>query len=213
MFFFKNGFFLSFSLSNNKFHLQVEKMAVCFINHFNYNDFNDSSYKDSVRLLDDGTKVVMYTGTSSGRKDPQLLRAINNGDEIKVFLRHKSGPFTLIGSTRNSRVVRDRSVPVGRIPGSRKWHAASADEILITEFIIEPCLEKIIKVDSSSHTKYKNSCLLYSGIFDPSKIKGKRHMDGFYTRDIVYDPVGDIRFFTGSALAAFFYILFNKFQR
>lgn len=187
-------------------------MAVCFINHFHYSDFNDSSYKDSVSYRDDGTKVITYTGTSSGRKDHQLLRAINNGDEIKIFSRHKSGPFTFIGSTRKSRVVRERSIPVGRISGSRKWHAASADEILITEFVIAPCLEKIIKVDSSSITKYKNSCLLHSGLFDPSKIKGKRHMDGFYTRDIVYDLVGDIRFFTGSALAAFFYILFNKFQ-
>jgi hypothetical protein len=187
-------------------------MAICFINHFNYPDLNDSSYKDSVIYRDDGTKVITYTGTSSGRKDHQLLRAINNGDEIQICYRHKPGPFTLIGSTRKSRVVRERSVPVGRIPGSRKWHAASADEILITEFVIAPCLEKIIKVDSSSITKYKNSCLLHSGLFDPSKIKGKRHMDGFYTRDIVYDPVGDIRFFTGSALAAFFYILFNKFQ-
>jgi len=189
-------------------------MATIFINNFKSSHlFNDSSYKDSITYRDDGTKVITYTGTSSGKKDPELMRVINNGDEIQIFYRHKPGPFTLIGSTRNSRVVRARSVPVGRIPGSRKWHAASADEILITEFVVEPCLEKIIKVNCSSFTKYKNSCLLHSGLFDPSKIRGKRHFDGFYTRDMMYDPINNIRFLTGSALAMFLYILFNKFCR
>ena len=159
-----------------------------FINGSDSYGWNTSSYTDTISVNPNGNKKIIYTGQSAGKKDHELIKGIQDNDEFFVFSRPKSDMlFTFRGSTRRSKVVRARTAPIGRIPGSRKFHAASPSTILIVEFDIPPCPDTIVPVVSSctSYTKFKSSALLHTGMFTAHNVPN-RAQDGFYTR--VYMP-------------------------
>jgi hypothetical protein len=161
--------------------------------------YNPSSYNDSISVNNNGDKKITFTGQSAGKKDHELIKGIQDNDKFLIYSRIKQGmPFSYRGSTRCSRVVRNRSSPIGRIQGSRKWHAASDAEILIVEFNIPSCPDPIVPVISSARTKFKSSALIHTGLFNASTVPNSA-VDGFYTRvSLPSSPLVEARMVSGT---------------
>jgi hypothetical protein len=77
-------------------------------------DGNLYDYSGQDRILKNiftGEHEVLYSGQNQGKKDSELIDAVNSLSNFKVFYRRKkTDPFTFLGDTNYSSIVKERIV-------------------------------------------------------------------------------------------------------
>lgn len=78
------------------------------------NNFYDYSGEDRIlKNIITGEYEVFYSGQNQGLKDYQLVDSVNLLSTFRVYYRRKSNsPFTFLGSTNYSTIIRERTVAI-----------------------------------------------------------------------------------------------------
>lgn len=160
---------------------------------FNNEDllFADAFMGDTI----EGRSHVFYSGSVCGKTDSILIEAVNNNADIVYAHRKRAGlPFSRPhGKVIDAQIVRERQVPIGRIPGSRKWVKAAPNEQLLIMLTIEQSdqLYKDRKVprkfpkNGKASTHLKSDLLFDAGLISqPTRFVG----GAFYRRPGLVNP-------------------------
>ena len=137
-------------------------------------DGNFYDYSGEDRILQNifsGDFEVFYSGQNQGRKDYQLIDAVNSLSTFRVYYRRKKDvPFTFLGSTIYSSIVKERIVGKG-------VNALPTERLQIRLVIPFVNIEYIqIHAHFEGVGRYKKSVLQHSNF--PTN---KNVNDGFYT--------------------------------
>ena len=137
--------------------------------------YNDKIYQNIINK----NYEIYYSGQTCGIRDYELLNAINNKEEIKIYYRCKTSPFIYLGYTTESYIINKRKVPINQ--------NAISDELLKLCFIIKIeniTNKEIPRISNNSYCKYKSDVLIHAGILNNKEeeiLKTNRCLSvGFY---------------------------------
>lgn len=134
-------------------------------------------YSGNDRILKNiltGEYEVFYSGQNQGRMDYQLTDAVNTFSTFRIYYRRKSSaPFTFLGTTTRSSIVKERITPTGT--------NSNPDERLQIRLVVPP--DNIYGIEIASPFegagKYKKAILHHSDFPVEGKIN---FVIGFYSK-------------------------------
>jgi hypothetical protein len=128
----------------------------------NVDDTHTYDYSSEDRILKNihrNEYEIFYSGQNQGGLDHQLINAIDEEQEFKIYYRHKKKTnFIYLGKTNISSVIQYRTKPVGRgnntIPSER----------LQIHLVVKEVENELIVNNNFTGARYKKGVLTHAGL-------------------------------------------------
>ena len=122
--------------------------------------YNDNNHDKILKNIFNNDYEIYYNGQVQGNQDHKLITAVENNDIFKIYYRNEvNKPFTYLGETNISKIIKYRNVLINTI-------AESNDKLLI-QLIIKN--ENIINISIPDNNfngsgKFKKDIFMHANI-------------------------------------------------